>query len=920
MKKLSLIIVALLIFVFIGNAGYAQSTGKISGKITDQKSGEALIGATVLIQSNGKGASANVNGEYTLTLVPGTYTLLIKYVGYQSKSISDVLIMAGKTTELNVILSESKSQTLKEVTIKATFKQESVNSLYAAQKNNAAVTDGITAETIKRSPDKSASEILRRVSGATIQDNKFVVVRGLSDRYNNAMLDGSSLPSTEPNRKAFSFDIVPANLIDNIIINKTATPNLAGDFAGGTIQIVTKDIPDENFISVNIGLGYNTNTTFQDFKSGYRNLSDYFGFDDGSRALPSNFPSLTKIQSGTLTREQGTAALSTLNPNFNVYNFTAIPNQNYQVSLGRVKEIGKNGNRLGAIFAITYRNSQQTITNGIVDFNAYQYNDSKYRFSTSIGGLANFAYNYGKNRITFKNIYNRTFDDQYLYRTGLNESTGNLNQFTAFDLSEKGLYKGTLQGDHGLGGNSKLTWVGSYSNITNTQPDQRKTNYALKDATGYSADIFSLGKQNARLFAELNENIFSGQVDYSLPFEMFKQKTTFKAGVLSQYRDRTYSPRFLGPVLALSTDPAALQISYLPLNRIFSRSTINQGFYSLADQTLPADPYTAKVYTNSGYAMLDNKFGEKARLVWGLRVEKFNLRLVDKDSFIIDAVLDDINFLPSANFTYSITPKANFRLSYSRTVARPELRELSEGSYYDYELLANIRGNHNLKSTQIHNVDIRYEFYPGAGQIMSVSGFYKNFKNAIERTNDDKLSTTDIIYFNTANSDNYGIEFELRKTLDFISGSLKNTTAYTNLAFISSKVSDPDLNNLPGGSRPMVGQAPYVINAGLLQTAYNNKLSINALYNRVGPRIFSAQGTQYPSIYEAPRDVLDIQLGLRVQKNKGEFKLNASDLLNQNTLFYYKDDISTYHLATGGAIINKYKTGSTFSLSYSYTF
>ncbi|MBW4891050.1 TonB-dependent receptor [Mucilaginibacter sp. HMF5004] len=901
---------------------FGQTTGKISGKISDKKTGEALIGATVLVQENNKGAATNVNGEYNLSLPAGTYTLLVKYVGYQNKQISGIQVSAAKTTTLDVILEDASSKSLKEVVIKSTFGQESVNSLYAQQKNNAAVSDGITSETIKRSPDKSASEVLRRVSGATIQDNKFVVVRGLSDRYNNAMLDGTSLPSTEPNRKAFSFDIVPANLIDNIIINKTATPNLPGDFAGGTVQIVTKDIPDQNFISVNVGLGYNTNTTFKDFKSGYRNLSDYFGFDDGSRKLPSNFPSLNRIQSGAVNREQGTSALSSLNPNFNVYNFTSLPNQSYQVSLGRVKDIGKNGNRLGAIFALTYRNSQQTITDAKIDFNAYQFTDSKYKFSTSVGGLANFAYSYGKNRITLKNIYNRTFDDQYLYRTGFNESTGNYNRFTAFDLTEKSLYKGTLQGDHGFGGNSKLTWVGSYSNITNTQPDQRKANYALKlnDPNGYSADIFSLGKQNARLFADLNENIYTAQIDYSTPVNFFKQKSTFKAGVLSQYRDREYSPRFLGPVLGTSTDPAALQISYLPLNRIFSRNTINQGFYTLADQTLPADPYTAKVYTNSGYAMLDNKFGEKARLVWGLRVEKFNLRLVDKDIFINDALLDDLNFLPSANFTYAVTPKANFRLSYSRTVARPELRELSEGSYYDYELLANVRGNHNLQSTQIHNVDVRYEFYPGSGQIMSVSGFYKNFKNAIERTNDDKLSTTDIVYFNTAEANTYGVEFELRKTLDFISGGLKNTTVYTNLALINSTVSDPNLNNLPGGSRPMVGQAPYVINAGLLQTAYNNKLTINALYNRVGPRIFSAQGTQYPSIYEASRDVLDVQLGLRVQKNKGEFKLNASDLLNQNTSFYYKDDISTYHLDTGGAIINRYKTGTSFTLSYSYTF
>ncbi|EHQ27870.1 TonB-dependent receptor plug [Mucilaginibacter paludis DSM 18603] len=904
--------------MFIYNAGYAQNTGKITGKITDQKSGESLIGATVLVQLNSKGASANVDGEYILTLPAGTYTLMVKYVGYQNKLISDVKVAAGKVTNLNVVLAESKSQTLNEVTIRATFKQESVNSLYAAQKNNAAVTDGITAETIKRSPDKSASEVLRRVSGATIQDNKFVVVRGLSDRYNNAMLDGTSLPSTEPNRKAFSFDIVPANLIDNIIINKTATPNLPGDFAGGAVQIVTKDIPDENFISINAGLGYNTNTTFKDFQSGYRNLSDYFGFDNGSRKLPSNFPSTATLTSTNgLSNQQSIAPLKSLNSNFNVYHLTAAPNQNYQLSAGLVKDIGKNGNRFGAIFALTYRNSLQTIQNGTIDYNVYQYNDTKYKFSTSVGALANFAYSYGKNRITFKNIYNRTFDDLYLYRTGYNESTSFPdNHFTAFDLVEKGLYKGTLQGDHGLAGNSKLTWVGSFSNFTNNQPDQRKTNYALKGNV-YSADNGSVGKQNARYFADLNENIISGQADYSLPVNFFKQKATFKLGAASQYRDRSFTPRFIGPYIN-SSDPEALATSDLPLNQIFSKSVIDKGYYKLTEITSLKDAYTANTLTNAGYAMLDNKFGDKTRLVWGLRVEKFDLHLNDRDATTTETRLNDLNFLPSANFTYNITPKSNFRLSYSRTVARPELRELSETGYFDFELLATVIGSKTLKSTQIQNFDIRYELYPSAGQIISISGFYKNFNNAIEQTIDDQVSTPIISYFNVQRANNLGVEFELRKTLDFISPSLKNTTFYTNLALISSKVIDDNKSKLPNGSRPMVGQAPYVINMGLLQTAFNNKLSANVLYNRVGKRIFAA-GIQYPSVYENPRDVLDVQLAYKVFKNKGEFKLNASDLLNQNTLFYYKESVATYSLAQG-SILNRYKTGSTFTLSYSYTF
>lgn len=914
----SIILISLL---FASNI-FAQSTGKITGKVTDNKSGETLIGATVTVQGTTTGSATDVDGQFLLNnLQPQKYVVVVRYLGYQSKSISDVEVKPGSVTTLNVILEAATSQALKEVTVRSTFRQESVNSLYAQQKNNAAITDGITSETIKRSPDRNTSEVLRRVSGATIQDNKFVVVRGLSDRYNTATLDGSSLPSTEPNRKAFSFDIVPSNLISNLIINKTATPNLSGDFAGGAIQMVTIDIPDENFVTINAGYGYNAQTTFKDFKSGYRNISDYFGFDNGSRKLPSNYPSTARITSGSLTSAQNISALRALNPNFNIYNNKAFLNQNYQVSLGSVRDVGKKGNRIGAIFALTYRNTLQTIPDLVIDYHVYDFKDTKYRFSTNIGALANFAYSFGKNKITFKNIYNRSFDDQFLSRSGYNDNTQYAdNRFTAFDLIEKGLFKTTLQGDHVLGGNnSKLTWTASYSNVTNTQPDQRKTNYSLISGV-YQADNGSVGKQNARFFSDLNENIFSGQVDYSLPIDFLKQKATFKAGLSSQYRDRTFDPRFIGAFIN-SNSADALATKLLPLSKIFSRSVINQGYYGLGEITSLDDPYTANSLTNAGYVMLDNKFGEKARLVWGLRVEKFDLHLNTQNPATPEVTLDNLDFLPSANFTYSVTPKANFRLSYSRTVARPELRELAPFGYYDFELLANITGNSGLQRTQIQNADIRYEFYPSAGQIISISGFYKNFKNAIEAGYYDVNSTPDFQYFNVQKANNFGVEFELRKTLDFINPNFKNTTFYTNVALIRSKVTDTRTFVVAdaSGSRPMAGQAPYVINAGLLQSMYDNKLSLNLLYNRVGPRLFRARGQVFPAIYENARDVVDFQIGYRVQKNKGEIKLNASDLFNQNSLFYYKESTSQYNIATGSTI-SRYKTGSTFTLSYAYTF
>jgi hypothetical protein len=236
-KKLIQFILPLSLILIISAQSFAQTTGKISGKIIDQKTSEALIGASAMIQGTSTGAAADVEGSYVISgLKPGKYTLEVRYMGYQTKSIADIEIKAGAVTTMDVALNESASQTLGEVVVKSSFRQESVNALYAIQKNSVSISDGISSELIKKSPDRSTSDVLKRVSGATIQDNKFVVVRGLSDRYNNASLDGSPLPSTEPNRKAFSFDIVPSSLIDNIIINKTASPDMPGDFSGGYVR------------------------------------------------------------------------------------------------------------------------------------------------------------------------------------------------------------------------------------------------------------------------------------------------------------------------------------------------------------------------------------------------------------------------------------------------------------------------------------------------------------------------------------------------------------------------------------------------------------------------------------------------------------------------------------------------------------
>ena len=928
LKSKNILFTVFIIFIINLNLS-AQDAGKISGKITDQKTSETLIGATIAVDGTGKAVAADVDGKYLLSgLQPGKYALTIKYIGYQTKAISDVEVKAGEVTNLDIILSEAATQALGEVVVKATFRQASAASLYAQQKNSVSISDGVSAEVIKRSPDRNTADVLKRVSGATVQDNKFVVVRGLSDRYNNAMLDGSWLPSTEPNRKAFSFDIVPSNLVEALTITKTATPDQPADFAGGLINITTKDLPDQNFLSFTIGGGYNTVSTFKDFKSGFRNATDYLGFDNGDRSMPSNVPSYNSIVNG-LPQAQNNAVLKSLLParNYTIYNNSALPSQNYQLSVGKVKDF-ESGNRLGAVFALTYRNTQ-SIQDISRDYYKNVFSDKAYKFSTNVGALLNIGYSIGKSKITFKNVYNRIFDDQLLMRQGYQNSSDADVKYFAFDLLQKALLKSTLEGNHPIGEKgSKLNWLVSFNNVTNDQPNQRKINYGRNAGTNdpYSANITLLGKDNTVLFSKLNENSISAATNYSLPVRLFGQTATFKTGLSTLYRNRNFNARFIGPVLnSNNPDLNVNEIRRRPLNQLFGLDLINANAYKIDEIQSAVDSYSATSSINSGYAMLDNKFGKKLRLVWGARLEQFNLDLSTKDNDPSNRAKQNyVDVLPSANLTYSLTEKINLRASYSRTLARPEFRELAKSAYYDYEVLASIVGDPNLKKASIDNADIRFEFYPSAGQIISVSGFYKKFKNAIETYNDDVASSTrQIRYFNSDKADVYGIEFEIRKSLDFIANNdfLKNTTAYSNIAIIKSNAVNPKVGiTFKDAERPLVGQAPYVINAGLQHAFLDNKLTFNALYNIVGRRLSVAAGAQYESIWEAPRNVLDMQLGIKVLKSKGELKLNAGDILNQKATFYFDmNKNKKYDPQSGDFTQSSYRPGSNYSFAFSYT-
>ncbi|MEJ7560122.1 MAG: TonB-dependent receptor [Pedobacter sp.] len=928
-----------LLFVILGVTAFAQ-TGRISGKVSDKKSGETLIGVTVKIKGSTTGMATDVDGKYSLPgLAAGKYILIFQYVGYNGKEISDVEVTSGKTTVFDIVLDETGGENLSEVVIQGSFKKESVNALYAQQKNSAVISDGISSDVIRKSPDRSTGDVLKRVSGTTIQDNKFVIVRGLADRYNNASLDNSSLPSTEPNKKAFSFDIVPSGLINNIVVYKTATPDLAADFAGGSIKIVTKDVPESNFFELSLGTGYNSQSTFKDFSYGPRYTENYFGFDGGYRQLPTGgFPKNTNSTEALRGNQAATiSAINKLPKVWKIGNHDAPLAQNHQFSMGRVKDF-KNGGKFGAIVALTYRNSETTRPVVERSYYTYDYDDRVNTFSSNIGAMANFAYVQGKNKISFKNLYNRILDDKFTYRTGTDVGRSSDLQYYAFDVIQKGIFKTSLDGDHQLTDKNKLSWTASYANITNNQPDQRKIGYLRNvgfrdDPTKpFLAANTAITKENNRFFSDLNESLYGGAVNDSYSIKLFDKNATLKGGLGANYRTRDFGARLLG----ITLKNADQDIQALPVSQLYSKSLINSGVYELSEITGNSDKYDANSLVSFGYAMLDQPITDKLRAVYGVRVEQFNLKLNSRnvDGTPLHVNQDYLDILPSVNLTYALSERANFRASYYRTLARPEFRELAPFDYYDYELLGNVAGNPSLKRTLIDNADLRYEIYPSAGQIFSVSAFYKHFDNAIEPSIYDQNSTPAFSYFNTKSINNYGVELEIRQSLAFIDDEsiLKDFMISANGTLVKSKVINPTDQVYLTKERPMVGQSPYAVNAGIQYSALDNSLNFSALYNRIGRRITNAGGQRFGDVWEAPRNVIDFQTSYSFYKKKAQLKLNVNDLLNNQAVFYFdynKDKkFSPNNIITNSTtgevlkdeILSRYKTGTNVSLSLTYTF
>ncbi len=910
----------------------------IKGQVCDSKTGEALIGATVQVDGTNIASATDINGHFSLSgLEEGhRYRLTVSYVAYKTKNIDGV--QASSQPQMTSVALTPDEQTLGEVTVSAVARRNTEAAMVQVAKNSPVIVNNVSAQEISKTQDTNAGEVIRRVPGVSLIDDKFVMVRGLSQRYNNVWINGGAAPSSEADSRAFSFDLIPSAQIDNMQIVKTPSPEYPADYTGGFIVVNTKDIPVENMFQVQVGGNWNTATHFQNFDYSKGSGTDFLGFDSGLRSLSGGFNSVFNTFSGSDAID---LTSNKLNNDWIVKSRKPIGDVKLSANLGRRWKIA--GHQMGMIAAINYTNEYRTFRDmqnnqfGVYDErndrSIYLSNsiDNQYNHNVRLGAMLNFTLlsRGGNNKYQFKNIFNQLGNDRYTNRYGKDEQS-NTTRSAEYYYRSRTTYNGQFTGKHTLA-NDELDWSLSYSYANRNVPDRRR--YVVSDALETDVIQLTTGNDISREWTRLDEHIFSAAVNDSHSFRFGTWTPVLKAGAYGEYRTRNYKTRELIYSWNTSTTQLPAGFRKMDMPTLLSNSEYfgAEKLYLLEEPNM-RDNYKGNNTMGAAYLAATLPIG-KLSIYAGLRYEYDKMELVtntrdDRESpFSHFYTYNDL--FPSFNATWKFNDSHQLRFSYGKTVNRPEFREVSPSVFYDFDLAADVKGNTDLTPCYVQNFDIRYEFYPSRGEMISVALFYKYFDSPIEWTytlaGGNRLIYS---YMNADKANTYGVELDIKKDLSFI--GLRGLSWSFNGALIKSRV-DFSQQTTQENHRPMQGQSPFLVNTGFFYK--NEKLQFDAalLYNCIGKRIIgvgrnegSTTGNEtlrVPDSYEMPRSVIDLSLSKRFGTH-WEVKFNVRDLLAQKV--YYKEFL-TANINDGTKkeveqVTRSFRPGRNIGLSIAYNF
>ncbi len=917
-------------FMFLAGNTLAQN-GILSGKVIDEKSAEELIGTTIVVKGTTTGSITDFDGNYTLSLEPGIYSILCSYISYQTQVFEGIQIKAGEVTELNIQLGEVVME-LDEVKVVAKGRQRTEAALQALQRKSAVVLDGISASHMSKMGDSDAAGALKRVTGVAVEGGKYVYVRGLSDRYSKTSLNGADIPGLDPNRNTVQMDLFPSNIIESIIVHKTFSADLPADFTGGHIDIVTNDFPAKFNLHISAKMEFNPQTNLNNnFNSYNGGKLDWLAIDDGTRGIP-------ELANGQIPpRYTNDPLLDEITKSFNKImepeSIKSFLNQSYSFALGDMLEVGSKV--LGYNLAISYSNEYDYFDDGITG--RYKLVDpgdqaltSQLRLDSDIKGVQDVLWSVLGNvnlklnefhKIGLLALHNHSGINTSRYQEGekFSDEAGLYYQTRTLHFIQRGLSSAQLHGKHYFKSLSKLKtdWLSSFSYSTQKEPDLRyfTNSYRIMNGNNMYEIEPSLYPVPTRYYRDMKEYNFDNKLHFSIPFSFRGNSSRLKFGGSWVIKDREFiekkfsfrenSNSYTGDITQY-LDDSNINAAQGKLHASNSVSSDDRNSYNGFQSVIGA-------YISGDIQMLD-----KLRLVAGMRMELANISSESLKEDEKKGNLTNLDFLPSMNLVYLLMEKMNLRGAYYRTLARPTFRELAPFASFDFVGDYIFVGNADLQRTITDNMDMRWEYFFSPGEMISVSTFYKKFSDPIERTFNTEAANPELTLRNVDKASVYGVETELRLGLNFIP-FLRDFMLGSNFTFIRSSVSidkkelslkrefDP---NFPD-TRVMFGQAPFIINGYLEYKNDTIGLDLNLSYNISGEKLHLVNAVGIPDVYQQPRGQMNFNISKSIGK-QFSVKFAVYNILDS-------DYLSTYSYNSADYIFGKHSLGRYYSFAVKYS-
>ncbi len=892
----------------------------VTGVVVNGLSGQPVRGVQLEIEGSEAVATSDLDGLFLLDLPAGTYMALVKKDGFKNQRVTGIVVTADGG-DFAVVMEPSIADADSfddEITVTAEADLSTEAALLAERKGAVQISDSIGSEEMGKSGGSDAAGVLKRVTGISLQDNKFVYVRGLGDRYSSTALNGSKIPSTEFEKKVVPLDLFPADLIEKITVSKSYTVDKPADFAAGLVELSTVDFPSRKSASIGFSLGWNSETTGEPWLE-YPGGVDFFG--GGGQGLPSTIPAEDLVRFSPFSgvgftpdelEELGEQLIGGWAP---VQDDSAPFNGSIKASYGNTVNDGK----LGFVITGSYENKRSTrdeernffrLARGEVERdNTYRLDYSNENVRQALTG--NLAYRFGdNNHLQFRTLFTSLSEAEGRFQEGFYSDVGDDIENFRISFLEQDILSFQVTGDHyfnGLGGGALLEWRGSLSEAT-TDENRREVLYERR------GDVFSYtdaSQSGFMFFNELTDEVNDFKADWSSFFTAGENTFgTIKAGVSYTQNDRKFDGRRLR---FFTRRTSGIDDFTAPPEELFSVDNINPRGFEIQEVTRPTDIYLGEHETPAAYVQADVAWG-KWRLIGGVRLEDSTQDVItfdrtDPDNPPIVSTLENNDLLPSLSLVYKLSGDANLRFSASQTVNRPEFRELAPFEFTHLVGGFTAIGNPDLLQAKITSFDARWEWFPTHSEVLAMSVFWKKFDDPIE-----KLILGGALNFetftNVEKAENFGFELEARKDLGQWKESLKGFTVIFNYAFVESEITiDPTVSAVTNDSRPLVGQPDNVANMIFDWSRPESGTNLRVLYNFVDDKVSLAGGFGLPDVIEEARSTVDVVWGQELGGWAGglRLKVSASNLTDEERLW-----------SQGGDVFRLYEPGRSLGLSFSF--